>query len=34
LFGLGAAFWGLVAGFVALAVKALLTKHIQKQQTT
>ena len=34
LFGLGAAFWGLVAGFVALAVKALLAKHIQKQQTT
>lgn len=34
LFGLGAAFWGLVAGFVALAVKALLTRHIQKQQTT
>ena len=34
LFGLGAAFWGLVAGFVALAVKALLARHIQKQQTT
>ena len=34
LFGLGAAFWGLVAGFVALAVKAMLARHIQKQQTT
>lgn len=28
LFGLGAAFWGLVAGFVALAIKALLARHV------
>jgi benzoate membrane transport protein len=34
LFGLGAAFWGLLAGFVALAVKAMLARHTQKQQTS
>lgn len=30
LFGLGAAFWGLVSGFVALAAKALFRKHATK----
>jgi benzoate membrane transport protein len=34
LFGLGAAFWGLLAGFVALAVKAMLARHTQRQQTS
>ena len=34
LFGLGAAFWGLLAGFVALAVKGMLARHTQKQQTS
>jgi benzoate membrane transport protein len=34
LFGLGAAFWGLLAGFVALSVKAMLARHAQKQQTS
>jgi benzoate membrane transport protein len=34
LFGLGTAFWGLLAGFVALSVKAMLARHTQKQQTS
>ncbi len=33
LFGLGAAFWGLVWGFVALAAKALLRQHTTKQSS-
>jgi benzoate membrane transport protein len=34
LFGLGSAFWGLLAGFLALGVKVLLARRASKPQTT